>query len=140
MTLFLYGFLTFPWLTFIARNTSRGVSLILAILLLCIMLPEPLMSFFDVGSDKAAWLHYFGFLWAFGFAFAIYAVTGRSFEGTFILLLVVSSSFLIMTLLGIFLVPFLWVYLGFVAGIAWLFEKFFLKNQKAETDSPAPEQ
>lgn len=137
MTLFVYSFLAFPWLAFIARRSSRGTAAILAVLLFCAMLPGPVMPFFVTEYGEATWLHYFAFLWSFGFAFLLYAVNGHSFGGTFIFLLVVCSTFLATTFWGILLIPFLWLYIGFAAGIVWLIERFlFLIKEKP---APSPE-
>ena len=142
MTLFVYSFLAFPWLAFIARRSSRGTAAILAVLLFCAMLPGPVMPFFGAeygeapffGTEygDATWLHYFAFLWSFGFAFLLYAVNGHSFGGTFIFLLVVCSTFLATTFWGVLLIPFLWLYLGFAAGIVWLIERFLKKEERNE--------
>lgn len=128
MTLFVYSFLAFPWLVFIARRSSRWTAAILAVLLFCAMLPGPVMPFFSAEFGGATWLHYFAFLWAFGFAFLLYAVNRHSFGGTFIFLIVVCSAFLATTFWGILLIPPLWLYLGFVAGIVWLIERFLKKK------------
>ena len=137
MTLFVYSFLAFPWLAFIARRSSRGTAAILAVLLFCAMLPGTVMPFFGTEYGDATWLHYFAFLWSFGFAFLLYAVNGHSFGGTFIFLLVVCSTFLATTFWGVLLIPFLWLYLGFAAGVVWLIERFlFLIKEKP---APSPE-
>ncbi len=121
--MFFAGYFAFPWLAFIARRASRRTAIVLGVLLLCAMLPEPLLPFFEDGNAEISVLNYYGILWAAAFPVALGVVNRRSFEGTFIFTLILCSFFPLMSILGIFLVPIVWIYVGLVAGIGWLAER-----------------
>lgn len=121
--MFFAGYLAFPWLAFIARRASRRTAIVLGVLLFCAMLPDPLLPFFDDGNSEISILNYSGILQAAAFPVALGVVNRRSFEGTFIFTSILCSLFLLTSILGIFLVPLVWIYTGLVAGIVWLAER-----------------
>lgn len=121
--MFFAGYLAFPWLAFIARRASRRTAIVPGVLLFCAMLPDPLLPFFDDGNSEISILNCSGILQAAAFPVALGVVNRRSFEGTFIFTLILCSLSLLTSVLGIFLVPLVWIYTGLVAGIVWLAER-----------------